>query len=378
MFCPNCKTENATGTLFCTHCGRSLARFSADVPQMVWQAQDGTTQSFVVSGAITIGRSAGSDIVIPDSAMSRQHARVEIDAGGARISDLGSLNGVSVNGERISEPYPIAGGDLIRIGHTIFTFEPAATPPEARSTMPMEAIDDPGASPGENPSLPTVAMGNDSEEVPDAGGEEVSDAAAEEIQDASDDDRTVLGPGGTESPFAAVQEAPIAGYLINDALRVPIRAELSVGRAEGSDLRIESDRSMSRNHARIEVLPDGIHLEDLNSANGTFLNGARLTGQAMLTNGAEIRFGASTFRFEANAPTQPPAPAGVDLGTEAIVAVQESDVDSGATIISALDSGATMITDMDSGATMIAENIQEQTLQGSEADLYLREAQLAE
>lgn len=62
-----------------------------------------------------------SDIIFQDLSVSRQHAKLELtEAGEAFISDLGSRNGVFVNGVKIEEPYQLSSQDLIHVGTTSF------------------------------------------------------------------------------------------------------------------------------------------------------------------------------------------------------------------------------------------------------------------
>lgn len=63
----------------------------------------------------TIGRSSNNDIQIPEQHVSRQHAVINHRDGVFVISDLGSSNGVFVNDNRVSDPYPLFVGDVIRL-----------------------------------------------------------------------------------------------------------------------------------------------------------------------------------------------------------------------------------------------------------------------
>ncbi|RLV48066.1 DUF2662 domain-containing protein [Nocardioides mangrovicus] len=73
---------------------------------------------------IVIGRGNDADLRITDPGVSRRHAelRVEDDADGVRISvhDLGSTNGISVNGKK-TESARLADGAQLRIGNTTMT-----------------------------------------------------------------------------------------------------------------------------------------------------------------------------------------------------------------------------------------------------------------
>src|SRR5688572_11119351 len=69
-----------------------------------------------------------------------------------------------------------------------------------------------------------------------------------------------------------------------------------VGRDPNSDV-IVNDGSVSRKHARLERRGDGWAVVDQSSANGTFLDGHRVT-EAALAHGQEIRFGSVAYRLE--------------------------------------------------------------------------------
>ena len=68
-----------------------------------------------------IGREPGSDLMIGERAISRQHAKFEKSKEGFTVTDLGSTNGTWVNGEEI-EVAQLRSGDRIRIGGRIFKF----------------------------------------------------------------------------------------------------------------------------------------------------------------------------------------------------------------------------------------------------------------
>lgn len=81
-------------------------------------------------GGTIIGRSLDCHLTLEDPLVSRRHARIVVDDGGARIEDLGSRNGVRVNGAVIREPVALRNGDRVRIGTQDFVFccvDPAGT-----------------------------------------------------------------------------------------------------------------------------------------------------------------------------------------------------------------------------------------------------------
>lgn len=65
------------------------------------------------------GRGEGNEVAIPDSGISRHHARFALTENGFTISDLGSANGTFVNGARIAAPTLLREADRIQLGpHT--------------------------------------------------------------------------------------------------------------------------------------------------------------------------------------------------------------------------------------------------------------------
>jgi DNA-binding CsgD family transcriptional regulator len=71
----------------------------------------------------------------------------------------------------------------------------------------------------------------------------------------------------------------------------------TLGRAPTNTVTIEVDTSVSRLHAVIERYPTGYCIRDLGSANGTFLNGERVTAERQLHSGDEVRLGNSRLTF---------------------------------------------------------------------------------
>ncbi len=67
-------------------------------------------------GQFVIGRSADCQLALDDPLVSRRHALLTVRSDGVTIEDLGSRNGVSVNGLKIDGPRPLAHGDRITIG----------------------------------------------------------------------------------------------------------------------------------------------------------------------------------------------------------------------------------------------------------------------
>jgi Protein of unknown function (DUF3662)/FHA domain len=73
-------------------------------------------------GAV-LGRSRDADVVIDDPNVSRRHAELRPSGGSWIVRDLGSTNGVKVNGRRIEGPQSLRPGDTIELGTARVTFE---------------------------------------------------------------------------------------------------------------------------------------------------------------------------------------------------------------------------------------------------------------
>jgi hypothetical protein len=76
-------------------------------------------------GGATIGRSRECDIVLSDSNVSRRHAELRPLGDGWTVTDLGSTNGVRVNGRDLqpNEPHVLRAGDRLDVGTVDASFE---------------------------------------------------------------------------------------------------------------------------------------------------------------------------------------------------------------------------------------------------------------
>lgn len=82
----------------------------------------------VPSGGGTVGRSRDCDIVIASAEVSREHAEIRPEDGGWIVFDLGSTNGVRVNGEPVGgvgAGHPLRAGDRLNLGTVVVAVESA-------------------------------------------------------------------------------------------------------------------------------------------------------------------------------------------------------------------------------------------------------------
>jgi hypothetical protein len=71
----------------------------------------------------TIGSVAGNTVVLADPAVSRKHAGIRKVNGSYELADLGSTNGIYVNGHKVPKK-TLEPGDIIRVGNTEAVFKP--------------------------------------------------------------------------------------------------------------------------------------------------------------------------------------------------------------------------------------------------------------
>jgi hypothetical protein len=109
-----------------------------------------------------------------------------------------------------------------------------------------------------------------------------------------------LGPGG-RAPSTDGWLVVVSGGGLTPGERFDLFGGISIGRASEADVRIE-DKFASGVHARLYSRGPSYYVEDMGSTNGTYLNGARLTGEAELSDLSEIRIGDTEFRFELEVP----------------------------------------------------------------------------
>jgi len=90
----------------------------------------GGTELLLEKERMILGRGAGVDVLLDDVSVSHQHAALELAGAGFRIRDLGSTNGVRVNGSRVAAA-DLKHGDRLEIGSLSFRYVV-----EARTSTP--------------------------------------------------------------------------------------------------------------------------------------------------------------------------------------------------------------------------------------------------
>jgi|GEM_PF-2015605 len=88
---------------------------AANTPVVTLDGPEGCHRFAMVGGKITIGRAQACDIAIAHKSISRRHLTITVDGNAFIVEDLGSQNGVTIDGERIEGPTRIDAGEPIEI-----------------------------------------------------------------------------------------------------------------------------------------------------------------------------------------------------------------------------------------------------------------------
>jgi pSer/pThr/pTyr-binding forkhead associated (FHA) protein len=118
---------------------------------------------------LRLGRGPGCEVRLADPDLSREHAEVCMAAEGATLRDLGSKNGVTVNGAPWTETGPLRHGDVIRLGSCEARYEDPAEALLAELNRPRDEdapVDDPDLGTGtgigtglaDDPPAPSPAL----------------------------------------------------------------------------------------------------------------------------------------------------------------------------------------------------------------------------
>jgi sigma-B regulation protein RsbU (phosphoserine phosphatase) len=106
------------------------------MPELIVKYADRPADKFVITRLrMTIGRSARSDVCIPDAFASRLHAEIRQEGDAFWLQDLGSANGTRYNGSAVTMPIPLVSGGEIQIGETVIIFEDDRHNPNRNATL---------------------------------------------------------------------------------------------------------------------------------------------------------------------------------------------------------------------------------------------------
>jgi pSer/pThr/pTyr-binding forkhead associated (FHA) protein len=232
----------------------------------------------IAAASLVFGREAGCDVVVSGKDVSRRHAEIVHTPKGYLLVDS-STNGTFVNEEQVQGQRILARADVIRIGEEQFRFYADAAPATAAAPPP----------PGPAVSPPQAAI--PAPQAPAAAGASSPDRLKHTVH-GMEAVEPRKGPGGGPLASFLVRTGGLIGQRL--VVRTPV---VNIGRADYNDL-VLPDPSVSTSHAKLQRREGVWVLVDLDSTNGTFVDGEPVKGDAPLAPGASVRFGDVQLVFE--------------------------------------------------------------------------------
>ena len=266
---------------------------------------NGTRHPLMPPGLV-IGRGTEADVRINDPGVSRRHIEFLVFNRGAdldiEVGDLGSTNGMLVDGHRIQRT-SVHDGSRVKIGATTITVR--VTEDESGDESGAESGGSKAAIPGAPMSELTLflirlaylailwifVLSALSVIRSDMFGARMPEGARQAAAK-----RAQRPP----KPAKARRGAP-THVLVVDGDNQGERAELAeapilIGRGPDAAIRLDDDYVSTR-HARIAASGDQWFVEDLGSTNGTYIGNARITQPTTLTLGTQVRVGKTVIEL---------------------------------------------------------------------------------
>jgi pSer/pThr/pTyr-binding forkhead associated (FHA) protein len=290
---------------------------------------------------IVAGRNPDCDVVLTEGHPSRRHAQITVKDGVAWLEDLGSANGTFVNDQQVAAPVALRSGDHIRFHTEEWQFSDSAaapntpdaatvvvrrpppqpvpagtgTPAPAASEAPrsaaknMPAGEAPKAAPAPPPPEPSASMAaatpNKSVKAPESWADpDRQSGPGTKLFDPQDLKR-MLGEGsdaaaaavaGGDVPMLVIRSGRRAGETVRLESSNATSGTWSIGSDADRDI-ILADDGVSGRHATLRNDGKRWRIADQMSANGTFVNGAKVNAQ-FLSSGDRLRFGQVECGFQ--------------------------------------------------------------------------------
>jgi pSer/pThr/pTyr-binding forkhead associated (FHA) protein len=267
----------------------------------------------MVREEITIGRQEGNTIRLTERNVSRRHARLVKENGHVVIEDLGSYNGVRVNGEKITGPTKIKEGDLVEIGdydlgiQGKFDEKPAAGAPKQVTVPPGSmkaptaakqvsvppqpapaAVAQAAANIQDSPTQPTQPPAQPAMPSAAAGGATAIIRVSDIMKQAPQVE--VRDLQRNEMPRLVGMSGPARGKEM-----ILMKTEVKFGRTDDNDISFDH-QSVSRQHAKFVLDQGQWKVIDNKSANGVRVNGEEYA-VSNLKPGDTVELGHLKFRF---------------------------------------------------------------------------------
>ena len=256
-------------------------------------ANDGSTRVIRFGNQLTIGRTEMALWTFPnDVKMSSLHFSIDSQGKNWELRDLNSSNGTFLNHKRLVSASPLQSGDSIVAGETRFNISILS---EIRR-QPKEAVKD--ADAGVIEPKPLLDK----------------NAASESIRETTDwfatpSIKTLVDKPDAVKPVVDIwikspaDERSIRFQITLHCLSDPSLTadydqgqEITIGREPHNDLAFPLDSLISAMHARLRVLNHQVVLQDLESTNGTLINGTRIR-EEVLRHGGRFTIGEQRFKI---------------------------------------------------------------------------------
>ena len=246
-----------------------------------------TTVVPLLRDELSIGRREGNTIRLTERNVSRKHAVVSRQNGSVSIEDLGSYNGIRVNGSRISGKVELKESDRVQIGDYVLqvTTDDEKKSPKDVTTQPIDRTADIAKTMPMN--MRGIAKSQE-------------EAALRQTKPMSMEDAVSLGDTAKDEAESTEDPARLVILSKNFAgdefdLTQPTTV---IGRTQENDIWLDH-RSISRHHAQVVKNKSGGYLiEDLGSSNGVRVNGEEYD-RVELRKGDHVDLGHVRFRFVA-------------------------------------------------------------------------------
>lgn len=249
-------------------------------------------------GVFRIGRSEFCDVVLSSDSVSRSHVEIRINEAAVYFTNMSSPGQVKING-RARETGEIADGDELHIGpYKILMLYGDAQQIAAEAVSDSPVAESPPMDEG---GFGTPDLGSRFGDAPAGGGEAFGDepqggGASVPLREFREGSAASIGRADTDiegKPLVAklvFTEGPKKGdELVLEAY------EVTFGRSKKADIYLDDER-LSRIHCKIARIGMGFRLVDLESHNGTFVNGMRVL-EHPLSSFDEIEIGGTKIRF---------------------------------------------------------------------------------
>lgn len=248
-------------------------------------------------GVFRAGRSEFCDVVLPDDQVSRAAVELRVNEVAVYFTNMSSPGQVKLNG-KAKETGEIADGDELAIG----PYKILVAYGDAVESAPENNADAGGA-----PSVEGEAPADGGFGIPDVPAEGFGDAAGfgdvlsnhaepARASEASKASSMSIGHADTD-----VESKPLVAKLVFTAgpkkgEELVLEAyEITFGRSKKADIYVDDER-LSRVHCKIARVGMGYRLVDLESRNGTYVNGVRVL-EHPLASFDEIEFGDTKLKF---------------------------------------------------------------------------------